>query len=146
MPDSPFAEAKVTVPVPPGEAFRIFTADIGTWWKPGSIYWNDSDRGLRVEIEPFLGGRFREIYDEAGSSYEIGTVTAWEPGVRLSVTWRQGSWESDATTDVDITFEPSAPGTLVTLRHSGFDRVGSTAEGYDEGWAELLGWFAGAAA
>jgi hypothetical protein len=36
------ATAAVEVPCDPGTAFDIFTGDIGTWWKRGTRYRNDS--------------------------------------------------------------------------------------------------------
>jgi uncharacterized protein YndB with AHSA1/START domain len=140
---SPVAEASITVAASPDEAFRAFTSDIGTWWRTGTYYWNDSERGLRVELEPGIGGRFREIYDETtDEGYEIGRVTTWLPGERLSLTWREEGWDPDLATDVEVTFEPVASGTRVTVRHSGWERIDGHGEGYTEGWAELLSWFA----
>jgi hypothetical protein len=34
-----------------------------------------------VRIEPRVGGRFIEVYDvETDEGFEVGRVTAWEPG------------------------------------------------------------------
>src|SRR5439155_1386354 len=77
--------------------------------------------GLR--FEPHVGGRFIEVYDENGEGYEIGRITAWEPGKRLAYTWRQSDWPEDAVTDVQITFEPADGGTRVRMRQTGWERV-----------------------
>ena len=105
------------------------------------------ERGLSVRIEPELGGRFIEVYDlDTGTGYEVGRVTAWEPGVRLALTWTQIGWPDGVATDLEITFEPARDGTLVRLAQTGFERVGPEAErfrdGYALGWQEVLGWFA----
>ena len=144
------ATATVEVPCDPDTAFEIFTRDIGAWWKRGTYYWNDADRGLEYRLEPQVGGRLVEVYDlETGEGFEIGRVLAWEPGKRLVFTWRQGNWDPTESTDVEVRFEPSASGTLVTVEHGGWERVPSAdrsqIEGYGEGWAELLGFYAGAA-
>jgi uncharacterized protein YndB with AHSA1/START domain len=144
------AIATVEVPCDPDTAFEIFTRDIGAWWKRGTYYWNDADRGLQYRLEPQVGGRLVEVYDlETGEGFEIGRVLAWEPGKRLVFTWRQGNWDPTESTDVEVRFEPSASGTLVTVEHGGWERVPSAGrsqiEGYGEGWAELLGFYAGAA-
>jgi uncharacterized protein YndB with AHSA1/START domain len=140
------ATAEVVVGATPDDAFAIFTDEVGLWWRPGTAYWNDPERGLTVRIEPHVGGRFVEVHDlESGEGFEVGRVTAWEPGRRLALTWTQVGWPQGATTDVEISFEPCDDGTRVRLRHSGFERVPDAAAfvgGYDAGWKELLGWFA----
>jgi uncharacterized protein YndB with AHSA1/START domain len=141
------ARAEVTVPVPPEDAFTMFTEDIGLWWRRDTPYWNDRDRGLSIRIEPGTGGRFVEVYDlESGSGLEIGRVTAWVPARRLALTWTQVGWPHGVSTDLEITFEEvTGGGTRVRLEHAGFERVPGAMDffdGYDTGWAEVLGWFA----
>jgi uncharacterized protein YndB with AHSA1/START domain len=140
------ARAEVTVDAPPEKAFALFTEEIGLWWRRDTPYWNDRERGLSIRIEPGVGGRFIEVYDlETGSGMEVGRVIEWEPGRRLGLTWTQVGWPSDASTDLEITFEPARHGgTVVRLEHSGFERVPGAIDfiaGYDEGWKEVLGWF-----
>jgi uncharacterized protein YndB with AHSA1/START domain len=56
--------------------------------------------GLR--FEPFVGGRFLEVYDEAtGEGFEIGRVTDWQPGRRLAYTWREHGWAPEEQCEVD---------------------------------------------
>lgn len=147
VPTLPAATAEVTVDASPEDAFRIFTDEIGLWWRRDTPYWNDAERGRSVWIEPGVGGRFLEVYDiESGTGYEVGRITAWEPGRRLALTWTQVDWPQGAATDLEITFEPTGDGTLVRLEQTGFERVGPGAEdfreGYSMGWSEVLGWFA----
>jgi uncharacterized protein YndB with AHSA1/START domain len=140
------ATAEVLVDAEPDDAFRMFTDEIGLWWRRDTPYWNDRERGLTVRIEPGVGGRFIEVYDlESGASMEVGRVTAWEPGTRLALTWTQVGWPEGVFTDIEVSFEPAHGGTRVRLEHTGFDRVadGSSFQaGYDGGWKEVLGWFA----
>jgi hypothetical protein len=76
--------ASVEVGVDPETAFQIFTAEIDRWWRPGPINWYDSQRAVGTRIEPGVGGRWLEIYDEANEDVlEIGRITVWEPGRRL---------------------------------------------------------------
>jgi len=136
----------VVVDASPEEAFQIFTDEIGLWWRRDTPYWNDRERGLSVRIEAGVGGRFLEVYDlQTGTGFEVGRVTAWEPGERLVFSWTQVGWPEQASTVVEITFEPAADGTLVRLEHTGFDTVGAGADefraGYASGWREVLGWF-----
>jgi uncharacterized protein YndB with AHSA1/START domain len=141
------AHAEIVVDAPPERAFRIFTDEIGFWWRRNTPYWNDAERGLYIRIEPGVGGRFLEVYDpESENGFEVGRVTAWEPGERLGLTWTQVGWPDGVATDIDVTFEPAGDGTLVRISQTGFERVGAGAEesraGYQSGWREILGWFA----
>jgi uncharacterized protein YndB with AHSA1/START domain len=142
----PAARAEVVVDASPLHAFRIFTDEIGLWWRRDTPYWNDRERGLSVRIEPGVGGRFIEVYDlEAGDGFEVGHVTVWEPGERLALTWTQVGWPEGVSTDLEITFEPAGDGTVVRLEQTGFERVPDAEQfmpGYDAGWKEVLGWFA----
>lgn len=141
--------AEVLVDATPEDAFAIFTGEIGIWWRTGTPYWNDRERGLTVRLEPGVGGRFVEVWDlETGDGFEVGRVTAWEPGRRLALTWTQVGWPEGAATEIEITFEPEGDRTRVRLEHTGFERVAGAAgfaAGYATGWKELLGWFAGRA-
>jgi uncharacterized protein YndB with AHSA1/START domain len=141
------ATAAVEVPCDPGTAFAIFTGDIGTWWKRGTRYWNDSARGVELRLEPHVGGRVLEVYDaESGEGFEIGRVLVWEPGKRLVFTWRQGNWTASEFTEVEVRFEAAGSGTRVTVEHGGWERVPSAdpgmTDGYSHGWQELLGFYA----
>lgn len=141
------AVAEVHVAATPEEAFRLFTEEIGLWWRRGTPYWNDTARGLSVRIEPHVGGRFVEIYDlDTGDGYEVGRITSWEPPRRFAMTWTQVGWPDDVATDVEVSFEPTGDRTRVRLVQTGFERVGADATGfragYSLGWKEVLGWFA----
>ena len=140
------ASAEVVVGARPDEAFALFTDEIGLWWRRDTRYWNDPERGQSLRIEPRAGGRFVEVHDlDTGEGFEIGRVTAWEPGRRLGLTWTQANWPEDVSTDIEVTFEPAGDGTRVRLAHSGWERVpeGEARIGaYSGGWQEILGWFA----
>jgi hypothetical protein len=136
----------VTVDAKADEAFRMFTDEIGLWWQPGTRYWNDPERGLSIRIEPGVGGRFIEVYDpDTGAGLEVGRVTAWEPGRRLALTWWQIGWPKGISTELEVSFEPWGDQTIVTLEHSGFERLGADGPGYragySGGWREVLRWF-----
>jgi hypothetical protein len=140
------ATASIEVACAPATAFTIFTKEIGTWWRRGTMYWNDAERGLELRFEPFVGGRLIEVYDAtSGDGFELGRVTAWEPGTMLGFTWRTADWPAGAVTDVSVRFAASSAGCLVTIEHSGWDRLGAAgstmATGYGRGWGELLGFF-----
>jgi uncharacterized protein YndB with AHSA1/START domain len=47
--------------------------------------------------------------------FEIGRITAWEPGSRLSFTWRQASFSPEQITQVEVRFEAVGEETRVTV-------------------------------
>jgi uncharacterized glyoxalase superfamily protein PhnB len=104
------ASAAVQVAVEPESAFTAFTDEIDSWWVRGPINFFDSGRAVAMRIEPGVGGRVLEIYDEErGDALELGRITVWEPGVQL--TYR--SLVDD--TEVDVRFDAAEGGTRVRV-------------------------------
>ena len=96
------ASASVQVGVDPPTAFRAFTEEIDRWWA-----W-DFGRAVTRRIEPGVGGRVLEVYDDATrDGLELGRITVWEPGSRL--VYRS----SVDDTEVDVRFDPVDGGTRV---------------------------------
>ena len=73
-------------------------------------------------LSPGLGGRFIESSAD-GEVFEIGRITAWEPGVLLAFTWRQASFAPDQVTQVEVRFDPIGEETRVTVEHIGWDTI-----------------------
>ncbi|MBO0691170.1 MAG: SRPBCC domain-containing protein [Candidatus Dormibacteraeota bacterium] len=140
------ATATIEVAVDPATAFQIFTEEIGQWWRPGPINWNDSRRAVGIRIEPGVGGRWLEIYDDAaGDVFECGRVLAWEPGARLVVSYRDAGHDIDGT-EVEVRFDAVTGGTRVTVEHRGWERVSPEValrklQTKRWGWANILGWY-----
>ena len=68
-----------------------------------------------------VGGRFLEVYDEAGEDFfEIGKILVWEPGKRLVFEWRGLNFDPGQVTEVELNFSPQGEGTCVTLEHRGW--------------------------
>ena len=133
----------------PGPGVRLYR-EINRWWKRDSWYWNDRERARGLRIEPFVGGRFVEVYDEdTGEGFEIGRVRVWEPGRRVVYSWRQADWPAGEEMEIEVRFEPTPAGTLVTIEVRGWEGLTGGTEigrGYGEGAKELLTWYAEAAA
>ncbi len=117
------AEVEVAVNAP--TAFGAFTEEMNLWWVRGPINFFDSARAVAVTCEPGVGGRLLEVYDEtAGDALELGRITVWQPGKRLS-------WQSSVDDVViDVRFDPTAGGTMVRVKASipadGEDRGGTS--------------------
>jgi uncharacterized protein YndB with AHSA1/START domain len=109
----------VDVPVAPAEAFRAFTEEIDDWYERGPYSWNDPERAVAIRFDE---GRLLEVYDE-GEPFEMGRVTAWEPGRRLAFAYRSVQLPIDLETEVEVRFEPVPEGTRVTLEHRGLERL-----------------------
>ena len=103
-------------------AFDVFVNDIGTWWRPNTLFWFTPRSPGSLALEPGLNGRMTESYPD-GEIFEIGRITAWEPGVKLAFTWREASFSPEQLTHVEVRFEPLGDETRVTVEHRGWDTV-----------------------
>jgi uncharacterized protein YndB with AHSA1/START domain len=115
------ARVSVSVAIPPSRAFHIFTTDIDQWWRHGMKFRNSASRSSLLCIEPKVGGRLFESFEAEGTQHivEVGRVRIWEPPRQISFTWRNANFAPHEHTEVEIQFEPTASGTLVTVTHSG---------------------------
>lgn len=132
----------VDVAVDPETAFKVFTDEIGDWYRSGPYSWNDPARAIGIRFEPGVGGRLIEVWDEAGEGYEVGRIVAWDAGVRLAFEYRNESLPP-APTEVEVRFDATSAGTRVTLVHRGLERLPpAQAERMARfAWIELLRWF-----
>ena len=115
----------VGVRVAPERAFRIFTEEIDRWWRRGRQYRMAKGGEGILCLEPRLGGRIFESFETRAGSHvvETGKVTLWDPPARLVFEWRAANFAPDEKTEVEVLFEATAEGTLVTLTHRGFSRI-----------------------
>jgi uncharacterized protein YndB with AHSA1/START domain len=91
-----------------------------------------------------VGGRWIEVWDaHTGEGFELGRVTAWEPGRRLLISYRAFDLPPDPRTEIEVTFEPVEGGTRVTLEHRGLDLLPpAMARGWQQrAWAQFMTWF-----
>lgn len=123
------AESSVDVAVDPATAFTIFTTEFDLWWVRGPINNYDASRVAELRIEPGVGGRVLEIYDEAtGDMAARERVTVWEPGERLVLT-------GDVTA-VDVCFTKIESGTRVSVRQYLLPDADPRRAGF--GWVNML--------
>jgi uncharacterized protein YndB with AHSA1/START domain len=127
------------VACPPDRAFALWTTRISTWWPPDHTVTGRDD--VTVVLEPGVGGRIFERTPDGGE-HDWGEVTVWEPPDRLDYLWHLRRDRADAT-EVSVRFVPSGhQGTLVEIKHTGWDRLGTGAaewRGRNEvGWRTLL--------
>jgi uncharacterized protein YndB with AHSA1/START domain len=110
------------VPADPARAFAAFTEDIALWWHPGALFQVTPRGDGTLAFEPGAGGRLFTTL-AGGREFEIGRVQVWEPGQRLVFTWRQASFTTGQTTEVDVRFEPVGDETRVSIEHRAWDTI-----------------------
>lgn len=106
----------------PARAFAAFTDEIEAWWRPNELFAFTPRGSGKLKFSGGLGGRLTESL-QTGEVFEIGEITAWEPGVRVAFSWRQASFTGDQVTHVEVRFEPVGSETRVTVEHHGWDTV-----------------------
>jgi uncharacterized protein YndB with AHSA1/START domain len=106
----------------PLRAFEVFTGEIGDWWVPNGLFMLTPRGDGRLRFEPGEGGRLVTTLPD-GREFEVGRITAWQPGERLALSWRQASFAPGQATEVEIRFEPAGDETRVTVEHRGWDSI-----------------------
>lgn len=135
----------VDVEVDPATAFEVFTDHIDSWYVRGPYSWKEPDRALGIRLEPGVGGRLLEVYDnDTGDGFAMGRVTAWEPGVRLAFADLVSGVSPNFPTEVEVRFEPSGAGTRVSLEHRGLNQLPADMadQKRQHGWTSLAHWYA----
>jgi uncharacterized protein YndB with AHSA1/START domain len=135
----------VIVPLPPDQAFALFTDGFGSWWPGHHIGTADMAEAV---LEARTGGRYYERGVD-GSECEWGRVLACEPPHRIVVAW-QITAEGDAwvydpdmshASEFEVTFREQPDGrTAVDLEHRNIGRHGSGAAGIHQGVSGPGGW------
>lgn len=130
-------------------AFRVFTAEVGSWW-PLDTHHIGPVAAATAVIEPRAGGRWFERGVD-GTETPWGRVLAFEPPTRLLLTWEIGcDWHHDPAliTEVEVRFVVEGPSrTRVELEHRDLDqygpRSGEMRDVFDSpgGWPGLLARF-----
>ena len=123
----PAATATISVRIvaPRAIVFVLFTREIDRWWRRGPKFRHAGGHDGSIGIEPRLGGRVFERWREDGQlrEFELGTVLVWQPPERLTFTWRNATFTPLEQTEVEVTFAEVGSGTLVTVRHRGWEAL-----------------------
>jgi uncharacterized protein YciI len=117
-------------------AFELFTAHLAAWWPMAehSVY------GARASVA-FEDGR---VVERLGSEHAVwGTVLEWDRPDGFSMTWHPGQGPERAT-EVAVSFQADGDDTVVTLTHTGWERLAepeAAREEYNSGWPHVLAGF-----
>src|SRR6266511_4241855 len=131
---------QVVVPSSVEVAFDVFTEEIALWWplEDHSVYGKGGDVAFR-------DGRLVERAADGDGEAVWGTVLDWQPPHRLRLTWHPGAG-ADRASEVEVRFAAITDDqTLVTLEHSGWERLpnpGDAREEYGRGWPAVIGSYA----
>ena len=148
------ARTSVVVEAPRERAFRVFTAELGSWWPEGH-HILEGELAETV-FEPHVGGAILDRGVDGGEC-RWATVLAYEPPERVVFSWNinpQWTLETDLrrASEVEVRFTAETPErTRVELEHRHIDRHGDGWEGMQaavgapDGWTSVLQRFADAA-
>jgi uncharacterized protein YndB with AHSA1/START domain len=103
-------------------AFEVFTQEIALWWQPSGLFQIAPGGDGWLAFEPGVGGRLFSTL-RGGGEFEIGRISAWEPGKRLAFSWRQSSFTEEQSTDVEVLFEAVGKETRVSVEHRAWDTI-----------------------
>ena len=112
----------IRIAASPQECFDAFVDDIALWWKPNGLFQLTPRGDGALRFEPGENGRLVTTLSN-GHIFEIGRITAWEPGRRLAFTWRQATFASGQMTQVEVRFDGVGERTRVTVIHDGWETV-----------------------
>lgn len=130
---------ELTVAVPVGRAWTVFTAGIDTWW-PVATHSVEPADVKEIVFEARVGGRILERRHD-GTECPWGEVDLCDPPHRIRFSWQPNA-KRPAATEVEVTFTAVDGGTRVTLEHRGWERLGAGGpdrrDANGRGWAGLL--------
>jgi hypothetical protein len=142
----PAVERAVAVALTPAQAFELFTVHMARWW-PFAGHSCSQQEGGTVDFEPRVGGAVTEVGQD-GRRHAWGILDAWDPPNGFAMSWHPGLPEAEATR-LEVSFVAEAAGTLVRVRHDGWEARGEQAgdkrDQYENGWGHVLSLYAAAA-
>lgn len=137
-------KTSLEVTLDPPTAFTVFTEEVERWWRPGPTQTFEDEIGVGIRFESGIDGRWLEVH--GAQLMELGRITAWEPGRRLTFRYSDDGPALDVG-EVEIRFDAIPYGTRVSLEHRGWvdeapDAFVAQLKIRRWGWANTLGWFA----
>lgn len=87
--------------------------------------------GDEAVLEPRVGGAFAMF-----GNWVKGNVLAFEPGKKLSYSWKPNTWNAKTEASVvTYLFENDLAGTKLTLMHEGFPNI-KESDSHKTGWVD----------
>lgn len=127
---------QIEIAVPPSRVFAALTepAQLLAWWGDRATY-----PSTHWELDPRVGGTWLSRWRAPdGSSFALGgEVLALDPPRLLAYSWWDERYPGLPLTTVRYELAPTSVGTLLTLRHTGFDATRADFDDYHGGWSEV---------
>lgn len=115
-------------------AFATYTDRIGEWWDPRHTA--NPATLLAVVIEPRVGGRVYATHSDAGNQ-DWGSVTVWEPGLRLVHTFTLAQ-DPRYPTEIMVEFTDIGARCAIRFAHGGWTSENSNARTKFGDWPIIL--------
>jgi uncharacterized protein YndB with AHSA1/START domain len=132
----------VRVQRPVEDAFGLFVDHLDRWWpverssRAADDQYGEGVIAERLVFEKRVGGRVYEVTSE-GVEGTWAEVVAFEAPTRFVLAWKPND-RPEPPTEVEVRFRPDGDGTVVSLEHRGWERLGARAEearrAHEEGW------------
>lgn len=127
---------QIEIAAPPGRVFEalIDPAQLLAWWGDRGTY-----PSTHWELDPRVGGAWRSRWRAPdGSSFSLGgEILALDPPRLLVYSWWDERYPGLPLTTVRYDLVPTESGTLLTVRHTGFDGMRGDFDDYNGGWSEV---------
>ena len=118
------------------KAFDLWVSRPLLWWPKGHTM---SGSPVDIVIEARVGGRMYERAED-GRELDWGEVLEWDAPQRIRFLWHLFFTRAEAT-QVELVFTPTATGTHIVLRQTGWDDLGEVGpirrERTVQGWATV---------
>lgn len=112
-------------------------AQLASWWGSPDTY-----RTFDWEVDLRTGGKWSSKsarHDGSQQGVVHGEYLEVDRPRLLVFTWL-ASWDNFAETLIRLELTPTATGTHVKIRHSGFGERRESGVGHAQGWIRVLGW------
>jgi uncharacterized protein YndB with AHSA1/START domain len=137
-PDQDAVVGEIFIAAPPDRVFQALTDphQLLQWWGQRDTY-----RTKRWDIDLHPGGKWTASGVGAdGKEFAVhGEYIELDPPRLIVYTWN-ATWTGDLKTTVRWELAPSAGGTLVKIRHSGFATMPEQAKNHSQGWTRVIAW------
>jgi uncharacterized protein YndB with AHSA1/START domain len=123
-------EQEVQIDAAPDRVFTGLTSDVGKWW-------DHSFANGEVRLDPRVGGRFEEMWNETDGALYATIVRIRRPELLLMT----GPFGMSGAVQgaIEFTLEPRDGGTVVRLSHRAIGELDDDTEAaYTTGWGRLL--------
>jgi DNA-binding transcriptional ArsR family regulator len=126
-------EYQISLPVPANRVYHAFLHNIQSWWP------RQSQPEKTMVLEPYVGGRFYQAFDEQGAGLLLGFITCLRPNEEIRILGPMDAEDRAATSTVNIRFQERDDQTQIHLTHRTVGEVDeSLVSDHNLNWQERL--------